>query len=141
MEGEIDLDRFVRSMEEAAKGTFWEELGCSLERVEPGLTVVTLDVTGRHLNGIGILHGGVHASLLDNAMGITAMVARPRDKVVTTNLNVHYLSPLVPGKVTVTAELIHQSRKMVTVFGKIEDAQGRLGSWGSGSFRVLAADG
>lgn len=140
MEGDLDLVEFVRKMEEAAKGTFWEELGCVLVRAEPGITVVTLDAGSRHLNGIGIMHGGVHASLLDNAMGITAMVARPNDKVVTTNLNVHYLSPLHAGTVTVTAELIHQSRKMVTVFGKIEDSQGRLGSWGSGSFRVLSAD-
>lgn len=140
MEGDLELGRFVKKMEEAAKGTFWEELGCVLVRAEPGITVVTLDAGSRHLNGIGILHGGVHASLLDNTMGITAMVARPKDKIVTTNLNVHYLSPLGPGTVTVTAELIHESRKMVTVFGKIEDESGRLGSWGSGSFRVLAAD-
>ncbi|RKN84180.1 PaaI family thioesterase [Paenibacillus ginsengarvi] len=140
MEGDLELRRFVKKMEEAAKGTFWEELGCVLVRAEPGITVVTLDAGSRHLNGIGILHGGVHASLLDNTMGITAMVARPNDKIVTTNLNVHYLSPLGPGPVTVTAELIHESRKMVTVFGKIEDESGRLGSWGSGSFRVLAAD-
>jgi uncharacterized protein (TIGR00369 family) len=132
-----NLEQIVRKLEAAAKGTFWEQLGCVLEHVEPGKTIVTLAVEERHLNGIGILHGGVHASLLDNAMGITAMVARPNDKVVTTNLNVHYLSSLKQGKVTVTTELIHQSRKMMTVYGKIEDSQGILGSWGSGSFRVL----
>lgn len=131
-------EQYVRRLEAEAKGTFWEELGCVLVRAEPGKTIVTLEAAKRHLNGIGILHGGVHASLLDNAMGITAMTARPHEKVVTTNLNVHYLSPLAPGKVTVTAELIHQTRRMITVYGKIEDGQGRIGSWGSGSFRVLA---
>lgn len=138
MEGDRELAPFIRKLEEEAKGTFWEELGCKLVRAEPGITVITLDAGRRHMNGIGILHGGVHASLLDNAMGLTAMVARPGDKVVTTNLNVHFLSSLTPGKVTVTAELIHQSRKMITVFGKIEDESGRLGSWGSGTFRILA---
>jgi uncharacterized protein (TIGR00369 family) len=138
MDGNSSLERIVRKLEEAAKGTFWEQLGCELEHVEPGKAVVALEVGKRHLNGIGILHGGVHASLLDNAMGLAVMVARPNDKVVTTNLNVHFLSPLEPGKVTVTAELIHQSRKMITVYGKIEDSTGRLGSWGSGSFRILS---
>lgn len=130
-------ERIVRKLEEAAKGTFWEQLGCVLEHAEPGKTVLSLEAERRHLNGIGMLHGGVHASLLDNAMGIAAMVARPGDKIVTTNLHIHYLAPLGPGKITVTAEIIHQSGKMITVYGKIEDSAGRLGSWGSGAFRVL----
>ncbi|MEF3311052.1 PaaI family thioesterase [Paenibacillus sp. GYB004] len=131
-----NVEELIRKLEEAARGTFWDDIGCVLEFVAPGKTIVSLEVQSRHLNGIGILHGGVHASLLDNAMGITAIVARPGEKVVTTNLNLHYLSPLRPGKVTVTAELIHQSRKILTVQGKIEDAQGNLGSWGVGSFRA-----
>lgn len=133
-------EQFVRKLEQAAKGTFWEDLGCTLELVEPGKTVISLTAASRHMNGIGILHGGVHAALLDQAMGIVAMAARPNDKVVTTHLNVHYLTPLSPGKVTATAELIYQSRKMITVRGKVEDSFGRIGSWGSGSFRVLADD-
>ncbi|GAA3404505.1 PaaI family thioesterase [Paenibacillus hodogayensis] len=135
-----DLERFVSRLAQAAAGTFWEELGCELEHIEPGRTVIVLEAGARHLNGIGMLHGGVHASLLDQAMGITAMAARPDDKVVTSHLNIHYLFPLAPGKVTVSAELIHQTRRMLTVSGKVEDCQGRIGSWGSGSFRVLADD-
>lgn len=133
---EPDLQSILRRLEEAAKGTFWDYLGCKLEEAEPGKIVVSLKAAPWHLNGIGILHGGVHASLLDNAMGIVAMVARPVGKVVTTNLNVHYVAPLYVGKLFVTAELVHQSRKMITVQGSVEDEQGRLGSWGSGSYRV-----
>lgn len=134
---EDETKRFVQKLEEMAKGTFWDELGCKFELAEGSRVVLSLEIEKRHLNGIGMLHGGVHASLLDNAMGLAAMIARPGEKVVTTNLNLHYLSPLFPGIVTVTAELVHQTRKIITAQGKIEDAQRLLGSWGTGSFRVI----
>ncbi|MDF2663230.1 MAG: hypothetical protein K0Q94_6021, partial [Paenibacillus sp.] len=42
MDGNSSLERIVRKLEEAAKGTFWEQLGCELEHVEPGKAVVAL---------------------------------------------------------------------------------------------------
>ncbi|MNR34424.1 Thioesterase superfamily protein [compost metagenome] len=84
-----------------------------------------------------MVHGGVTSSLLDTAMGIIAMIARPEEKVVTTNLNVHFVSPLYAGRLLVTAELVHQSRKMITAQGRVEDSEGNLGTMGTGSFRVI----
>lgn len=128
---------FMQRLQQLAKGTFWELLGCRVESVEQGIVKVSLHVEDHHLNTIGILHGGVHASLLDNTMGIAAMMARPEEKVVTTNLNLHYLSPLSKGVVTVTGTIVHQTRKIITTQGEIHDEAGRLGSWCSASYRVL----
>ncbi|PYI55844.1 PaaI family thioesterase [Paenibacillus flagellatus] len=137
---DANLENWMRKLEEAARGTFWDDLRCRLAKAEPGLVVVSLLAERRHLNGIGLLHGGVHASLLDSAMGIVAMIARPGDSVVTTNMNIHYLTPLGLGPITVTAELVHESRKTVTARGRVEDGEGRLGSWGSASFRVVGGE-
>lgn len=128
---------YLERLQQMAKGTFWELLGCELESVEQGRVTVTLHVEDHHLNTIGILHGGVHASLLDNTMGIAAMLARPNEKVVTTNLNMHYLSPLQKGIVQVTGIIVHQTRKIITTQGEIHDEAGRLGSWCSASYRVV----
>lgn len=131
------IKEYMERLQHAAKGTFWDDLGCEFVSAEGGIVTVALDVTDRHLNMIGILHGGVHASLLDNAMGIAAMLARPDEKVVTTNLNMHYLTPLYKGRITVTASVKHQTRKIITAQGEIRDESGKLGSWSSGSYRVL----
>jgi uncharacterized protein (TIGR00369 family) len=128
---------YLERLQQMAKGTFWELLGCKLEAVELGRVTVTLRVEDHHLNTIGILHGGVHASLLDNTMGIAAMLARPNEKVVTTNLNMHYLTPLQKGIVHVTGIIIHQTRKIITTQGEIHDEAGHLGSWCSASYRVV----
>ncbi|MDF2650382.1 MAG: hypothetical protein K0Q73_6187 [Paenibacillus sp.] len=128
---------YMEKLLESAKGTFWELLGCRLVKVERGLVTVALDVEEFHLNTIGILHGGVHASLLDNTMGLAAMFMRPHEKIVTTNLNIHYLAPLEKGTLTVTGTIVHQSRKIITTQGEIYDQTGRLGSWSSASYRIL----
>ena len=70
-------------------------------------------------------------------MGIVVMMARPEDKVVTTNLNVHFVAPLYEGRLLVTAELVHQSRKMITTQGRVVDREGNLGTMGTGTFRVI----
>ncbi|MCD1257510.1 PaaI family thioesterase [Paenibacillus athensensis] len=127
----------LQQLVQAAKGTFWDYLGCELIRLEDRRVVVGLTAGRHHLNLIGLVNGGVLSSLLDNAMGIIVMLARPGEKVVTTNLNVQFVAPLYEGPLIVTAELLHQSRKMMTTLGRVTDGEGRLGTLGSGSFRVI----
>lgn len=139
MSEEIQIDQaFWKQLEQRAKGTFWEYLGCKLHRLEANKVVISLDLEPHHLNPIGIVHGGVLSSMLDNAMGIAAMLSRgPQEKTVTSCLNVHFVSPMKSGKVYATAEVIHQSRKTITVTGSVTDEQGQLATHGTGSFRVI----
>lgn len=127
----------LQQLEEQAKGTYWEYLGCELIRMEPGKVVVALDVKEHHLNLIGILHGGVHTSLLDSAMGLAAMAARPGEDVVTSTLNVHFMAPVRIGRVTVTAETVHLSGRTVTAHSTLAGEDGRLCSMATASFRVV----
>jgi uncharacterized protein (TIGR00369 family) len=126
-------------LSEAAEPTFWGYLGCRIVSADEqaGRIVISLNVKPHHLNVLGIIHGGVLSSLLDNAMGLAVMIARPDDKVVTTNLNVHFVSSLREGTLFVTAEVVHQSRRMITATGMIRGDGGQLTAMGTGSFRVI----
>jgi len=139
MSEEIQLDPVIfKQLVERSKGTFWEYLGCELHSLQPNKVVISLEVRPHHLNPIGILHGGVSSTMLDNAMGLAAILTRgPHEKMVTSNLNVHFVSPLKGGKIFATAEVIHQSRKSITVTGSVTDEQGQLATYGTGSFRVI----
>ncbi len=120
-----------------AGSTFWGFLGCELEELSEKKIVVSINIMPHHLNLIGILHGGVHATLIDSAMGLVAMIARPQDNVVTSNLSINYLAPTERGKVIVTAELIHSSRKMITTQAFARTENGDLCAFGTGTFRVI----
>lgn len=133
----MDRNEWMRALEARAKGTFWESLGCRAETVSSDRTVVTLEAEKRHLNAMGIVHGGVLSSLLDNAMGLAVMSAHPDKRTVTTNLNVHFVASLGPGPLRATARVLHETRSTLTVEAKVEDAGGKLGTLGTGSFRLL----
>jgi len=128
-----DLER----LERAAKNTFWDFIGCKIVDVSENKVVVAFDIEPHHLNLIGILHGGMHASAIDSAMGIVVMLARPGASVVTVGLNMNYVAPSSEGRVLVTAELIHSSRKLITAQAFARKENGDLLAFGTGTFRVL----
>jgi uncharacterized protein (TIGR00369 family) len=133
----LDQEKWLQKLEERAKGTFWEHLGCKAERVSPERTVITLEAEKRHLNALGIVHGGVLSSLIDNAMGLAVMSAHPERSTVTTNLNVHFVAPLELGKLTAVATVLHSTRSTLTVQAAVTGHDGKLGTFGTGSFRLL----
>lgn len=135
---EEERKQYMEQAVKQAEGTFWGFLGCRLASLTDQQAVIQLAVERQHLNTMGIVHGGVLSGLLDNAMGVLVMSLYPQEHVVTTNLNVHFVAPMKLGMLTVTADLVHQSRKMLTVYGEIRDDEGSLGTIGTGSFRILS---
>lgn len=132
-----EADGWLKKLERQAEGTFWDDLGCRAVEVSQERTVIVLDAEARHLNAMGIVHGGVLASLLDNAMGLAVMRAHPEKRTVTTNLNVHFVAPFDAGTLTTTATILHGTRSTITVQASIVDQNGKLGTIGTGSFRLL----
>ncbi|MDR0267423.1 PaaI family thioesterase [Paenibacillus sp.] len=128
-----DLERMV----EAAKDSFWDYIGCEIIEVNEKEVVVGFDILPHHLNPIGILHGGMHASAMDSAMGIIAMLSRPDVNVVTVGLNMNYVAPVSEGRVLVSAQMVHSSRKLMTTQAYARKENGDLLAFGTGTFRVL----
>jgi len=128
---------WLAQLEERAAGTFWDYLGCKALEVSPERAVIALDAEKKHLNAMDIVHGGVLASLLDNVMALAVMSARPGARTVTTNLNVHFVAPLGAGRLTATAKVLHETASTLTVEASVHGADGKLGTVGTGSFRML----
>ncbi|RJG25547.1 PaaI family thioesterase [Paenibacillus thiaminolyticus] len=122
---------------EQVRGTFWEHLGCEVVSAEPGKVVLKLNAGRQHMNTINLVHGGVLSSLLDNAMGLVTMLARPGENTVTSNLNVHFVAPLHAGELRVTADIVHETRRSITCTGQVFGADGKLGSLATATFRVI----
>ncbi|WP_052339906.1 PaaI family thioesterase [Gorillibacterium massiliense] len=128
-----DLARWEKS----SKNTFWDYLGCEIEDLQMSKVVVSLMIQPHHLNLIGILHGGVHATMIDSAMGLVAMLVRPDASIVTVNLNMNYLAPMTEGRIKVEAEIVHASRKLMTAQAFARKDNGELCAFGTGTFRVI----
>jgi uncharacterized protein (TIGR00369 family) len=127
---EAQLEHLAQYFNE--KVTFSRHIGAKVEEVEPGRSVISIDVEEHHLNGAGTLHGGVYASLIDNAMGLSAL-ALVGVRTATIQMNVHFLGAV--------GEILHRTRRTATAEAKVHDSEGNLVALGTGAFRVFETRG
>jgi uncharacterized protein (TIGR00369 family) len=131
------LARLVRYFEE---NTFSRHIGAKVEDVDRGRSVVYIDVEDFHLNGAGTLHGGVYATLIDNAMGLS-VVALVGVRTATIEMNVHFLGAVSEGRITCHSQVAHRTRRTATAEAKVHDTDGNLVAMGTGAFRVFEKKG
>jgi uncharacterized protein (TIGR00369 family) len=135
---EEQLDQLAQYFNEEV--TFSKHIGAKVEEVEPGRSVIYIDVEDFHLNGVGTLHGGVYASLIDNAMGLSVL-ALVGVRTATIQMNVHFLGAVGRGRITCESEVVHRTRRTATAEAKVRDADGNLVAMGTGAFRVFEKKG
>lgn len=128
------LTRLAQYFDE--KVTFSRYIGSKVEEVDRGRAVCHIDVEDIHLNGNGTLHGGVYASLIDNAMGLSvaAMVGL---RTATIALNVSFLGAVREGRIVCESQVVHRTRRIATVEAKVRDGEGNLVAMGTGTFRIF----
>ncbi|WNB90519.1 PaaI family thioesterase [Bacillus sp. NEB1478] len=89
-------------------------------------------------NSIGIVHGGLTATLLDTAMGTLASRVPGNNKgAVTVEMKVDFLTPGVGEKFICRAEVVHNGRQLVRTEGKIRNETGTLIASATGTFFKL----
>ena len=153
------LDRNeIAAMDAAQKQTYMEQViraACQpdtehpriLDRMAPEF--VSCDAAGQSAiirfavqdwmcNVKGTLHGGIIATMLDNAMGLlTRAFYGNGDAVSTINLNVNYLRPVLPGGyVTVRVEAEKLGRHVAFLRAKLFTQEGKPAAVATGVFNV-----
>jgi uncharacterized protein (TIGR00369 family) len=139
--GELDeerLTRLVKYFDEEI--SFSRHIGSKVDKVEPGLAVLHIDVEDHHLNGNKTLHGGVYTSLIDNAMGV-AVISKVGLRAATIQMDTRFLGSVSGGRITCHAEVLHRTRRMATVQGSVYDGEERLVAMGTGTFRIFESEG
>jgi uncharacterized protein (TIGR00369 family) len=92
-------------------------------------------------NSIGIVHGGLTATLLDTAMGTLAShVPGNKKGAVTVELKVDFLTPGLGEKFICRAEVVHNGRQLVRMEGKIRNETGVLIASATGTFFKLPGE-
>jgi uncharacterized protein (TIGR00369 family) len=91
----------------------------------------------RYQGGGGFAHGGIIATLLDEAMG---KVCRFRDvRAVTAELTVEYLKPVsVEREIIVEGREVEQKGRNLFLLGEIRNAAGETLARGRGRFVVIS---
>ena len=103
--------------------------------------VAALDVSDRHLNPNGVVHGGVVFTLVDTAMGRATMSVLEEGRICASiEVAVRYLRPINGGRLVATASVLRAGRRIVHLEGRVTvDGDDRPVAVVQASFAVLEA--
>lgn len=102
-------------------------IGFTLDEVEPGRAVVTLEADARHANPMGTVHGGVLCDIADAAMGIAYAAALDEGETFTTlELKINFLKPVRTGRLVATARVVKGGHTVGLVECDVVDDKERL---------------
>lgn len=111
-------------------------LGIEPVAAEAGESRIRLSVGEKHLRTLGMLHGGVTATLLDTALGYAVMsLAAEGYHAVTVQLNVNYTRPAAVGEtLEAVGRVLHHGNLTAVATGEVRNETGELIATASGTF-------
>lgn len=105
-----------------------------LAELGEGRAVFTAEPAEYHYNPIGVVHGGLAATLLDSAMGCAIHTTLPAGAGYTTlEIKVNYVRALTAetGIVRCEAQVIYMGGRTATAEGRVIDDSGKLYAHGT----------
>ena len=110
---------------------FPHSIGIQVDLIESGHARLSLDVTERHRQLAGVMHGGAIATLIDTAVAMAIVGAsEPGAKFTTIELKINYLSPIVEGHIVADARLIRDGKRIIVAECDLFDPAGKLAAKG-----------
>lgn len=104
-------------------------MGMGIAEIEEGRVVFTVEPAEYHYNPIGVVHGGLAATLLDSAMGCAVQSLLPAGTGYTTlEIKVNLVRALTAetGEVRAEGKIIHMGSRIATAEGRVTDRSGKL---------------
>lgn len=125
MDGSDDLLETLRTT--VAASAFHPWAGIEVVEAGPGSVTVAMTVTEQHVNLQGYVHGGMLAILADTACGLSIRSAMEKGRLhVTTDLDIHFLSPARLGLLYGRGRAITIGRSLAFAEASIESPDGTL---------------
>ncbi|MFE8695311.1 PaaI family thioesterase [Cytobacillus sp. FJAT-53684] len=99
---------------------------------------LTVPLTPLLNNSLGIVHGGMTATIIDSAMGTLANSLLPEGfGAVTTQLNIHYLSVGTGDYLQCKAHIDHKGTKSMVLSADVHRSDGKKIAQATGSFFII----
>lgn len=115
-------------------------LGWALRRVDAdrGEIEVSFEAREEFANPLGVVQGGFLAAMLDDALAeAVATTLEPDQFAVTLDLNVSFLRPAAPGRLTGTGRVLHRGGSIAFLAGDLRDAAGTVLATATATARII----
>ncbi|MCK6256885.1 PaaI family thioesterase [Fictibacillus sp. KIGAM418] len=99
---------------------------------------ITVPITPLLSNTIGIVHGGLTATLMDTAMGTAAnQTLSEGSAAVTVEMKVNFTSPGTGSFLRCEAEVLNRGKKVIVTESKVYGDQNQLIAVSTGTFFIV----
>ncbi len=114
-------------------------LSMKLTDIGPGYAEIQLDIEKKHRQLLGVVHGGVFATLIDTVAfwAVYYEIEDPDAWLTSVDLKLNYLAPARSGKLIARGRQIKVGRKLCYADAEIRDAEGKLLTHGSSTLMIL----
>lgn len=108
-------------------GALFRDLGCTVIAAAPGEVRLGFRCGAAHVQGNGVVNGGIVATMLDLGLAWAALTRLPAERsAATIALNVAFLRPALPGAFTVAGRTVAFGYRTAQSEAQLFDAEGRL---------------
>lgn len=92
---------------------FMKHIGCVLQVIEPGYVVAEIPLAKEHQQQMGLVHGGVTATIADVAAGFAGFtLVAPGEHTVTVELKTSYLRPALGVLLRAEGRVVKQGNSL-----------------------------
>jgi uncharacterized protein (TIGR00369 family) len=121
------------------KSPFISHVGLHVEELSDKVSVVSLTINDKHKQRLGVVHGGVIATMVDVAMG-SLVVAATGKPAVSVEINVNYLLSASEGTIKAIAHLKRLGKRLHYAEADVVDDKGNILSTATGIYYTLDSD-
>ena len=116
------------------EGTYAVDGGMRIEELGDGWARGALRLAPRHANPMGIVHGGVYFTMMDQVAGTAACTGGGLCR--TVNCEVRFLAAAQGDRLISRAEAVRMGRSIAVIRAWVEDAAGTVCADGVYTFRM-----
>jgi len=135
---------YIKRVNELAnRCPYFELLSMKLLDVGAGFSVLEIDLSKKHLQPFGFVHGGVFASIID-AAAFWAIFYEVEDQnagVTTVDLKLNYLAPAASGKLVAKGRQIKLGKTLGYAEAEVSGDNHKLLAHGTSTVMVLPGKG
>lgn len=124
------------------ESAFWQLLGMEIVELGPGFASMRLTVEEKLKQVLGVLQGGVTASLVDAAI-VAALfpMLNPGEMATTVELKINYLRPVTEGELVTEARILKRGRSLGFGTAEVRDHEGQLVGHGTATCMIVQGEG
>lgn len=125
------------------RSPYFELLSMKIIDVGPGFSALEIDLSQKHLQPFGFVHGGVFASIVDAAAfwAVFYQIENQNTGATTVDVKLNYLAPAVSGKLIAKGRQIKLGKTLGYAEAEVTAENGKILAHGTSTLILLPGKG